>query len=346
MGMNDKQRNHFFDLIKGICILFVIITHYVWLDSERKFFLFPFLVDMAVPIFMIITGRLWSKSIMHKYASPFGGWKIEYLTKKVVGFGIPFLMAFLVEFVAYTIINGFDGTFNLFSMLAGGIGPGSYYFPVLLQLLLIFPIILFVIRKWDYFGLWICFGACFIYEIVKVAYQMNEGCYRLLALRYIFIIAVGVYSAIGKKRIRTRTKVVSFCIGVLFIGLTYYTEYEPKIFTFWTSTCMVSCLYIIPLFSLAYRFGKNLKCWSLEILGKASYSIFLVQMVYYYCADKFVYELVQSKGIRLFINFFVIILVGLLFDYISGRIVKAVNKGLNGLNLRKKLSTIVDKVNA
>lgn len=341
-----QQRNHFFDLTKGISILLVIFTHYAWTDSERMLFLFPFWVDMAVPIFMIITGRLWTNSIMNKYESPFGGWSLDYLIKKIVVFSIPFLIAFFVEFVAYTIFYGLDGTFNFFTVLAGGIGPGSYYFPVLLQLLLVFPIILYIIRKWDYFGLWMCFGVCFIYEVVKVAYQMNEECYRLLALRYIFIIAVGVYSAIGKKRILMRTKVMALGVGALFIVLTYYTEYKPRIFTLWTSTCMVSCLYIIPLFSLMYRFGKNLKCWFLEMLGKASYSIFLVQMVYYYCADQFVYELVESKGIRLTINFFVIILVGLLFDYISGKIVRAVNKGLNGLGLRKKISTMVDKINA
>lgn len=50
--------NKTIDFIKGICILFIIITHFIWDDNERLRYLFPFYIDMAVPIFMIISGYL------------------------------------------------------------------------------------------------------------------------------------------------------------------------------------------------------------------------------------------------------------------------------------------------
>ena len=50
------KRNQFIDVLKGICIIFVIITHYNWSNAARLKYFFPFWIDMAVPIFMIISG--------------------------------------------------------------------------------------------------------------------------------------------------------------------------------------------------------------------------------------------------------------------------------------------------
>lgn len=61
-----NERCHSIDFIKGICIILVIISHYRWTDYERLRWMFPFWVDMAVPIFMVITGYLHSKSFQKK----------------------------------------------------------------------------------------------------------------------------------------------------------------------------------------------------------------------------------------------------------------------------------------
>lgn len=339
------KRNHFFDVLKGIAIILVIITHYWWSDYERQFFLFPFLIDMAVPVFMLITGRFWALSIISKYDNPWGGWRLNYLSKKILSFGVPFLFAFLVEFIAYTIFYGLDGTFSLYTLLRGGNGPGSYYFPVLIQLLFIFPLILYVIDKWDYFGLWICFIANFLYEFVIAAYQMNEECYRLLVFRYIFVIAAGIYHAIGKKKIPLKTKLIAFLFGVAFIVLTYYYEYQLSMFNYWTTTCLISCLYIIPIFSFFCRVGKSVKIGFLELIGRASYSIFLVQMVYFYCLDNFVYEIVQSTFMRLLINCTIIIIAGLIFNFMTGIAVRKIDEVLRKVDLDKKLLSIVNVMN-
>lgn len=36
-----KNRNRFIGLIKGICILFVVITHFEWSEKERLLPVFP-----------------------------------------------------------------------------------------------------------------------------------------------------------------------------------------------------------------------------------------------------------------------------------------------------------------
>ena len=77
--------------------------------------------------------------------------------------------------------------------LCGGWGPGSYYYPLMIQFVFVFPIIYFVIKENSRRGLVICLVVNILYEILKWAYEMNIECYRLLLFRYIFIIAFGCY---------------------------------------------------------------------------------------------------------------------------------------------------------
>lgn len=45
MAANNRYRS--LDVLKGVSILFVVITHYAWSAEERLRFLFPFFIDMA-----------------------------------------------------------------------------------------------------------------------------------------------------------------------------------------------------------------------------------------------------------------------------------------------------------
>lgn len=49
-----KKRIDFLDYLKAICVIMVIITHYDWGDKDSPFF--TMLINMAVPVFMIISG--------------------------------------------------------------------------------------------------------------------------------------------------------------------------------------------------------------------------------------------------------------------------------------------------
>lgn len=63
------KRNKQLDIIKGICIIFVIVTHFAWTTNERLKYGFPFWIDMAVPIFMVITGYVSAASYEKKKLS-------------------------------------------------------------------------------------------------------------------------------------------------------------------------------------------------------------------------------------------------------------------------------------
>ena len=67
MGWDGTERNYAADILKGIGIVFVVITHFSWSSTERRIYLFPFWIDMAVPVFMIISGFAHSASFEKRH---------------------------------------------------------------------------------------------------------------------------------------------------------------------------------------------------------------------------------------------------------------------------------------
>lgn len=61
--MADNKRNALLDILKGLCILFIIVTHAGWSDQQILNMLFPFWIGQAVPVFMMISGYLYTKSL-------------------------------------------------------------------------------------------------------------------------------------------------------------------------------------------------------------------------------------------------------------------------------------------
>lgn len=67
MRWDGTERNYAADILKGIGIVFVVITHFSWSSTERRIYLFPFWIDMAVPVFMIISGFAHSASFEKRH---------------------------------------------------------------------------------------------------------------------------------------------------------------------------------------------------------------------------------------------------------------------------------------
>ena len=61
-----NNRNHTIDVIKGIAIISVLINHLGLKDHWRELFGYNYHVQLAVPVFMIITGFTYSLSLNNK----------------------------------------------------------------------------------------------------------------------------------------------------------------------------------------------------------------------------------------------------------------------------------------
>lgn len=93
----ETKRFNLLDIIKGLMIIFIIIAHFgfAYPDDYMKYGFF-YWIDMAVPVFMIITGYL-SAFKMEKQNSLIQAYSIESIIKKSLRFLIPWLPVVLAE---------------------------------------------------------------------------------------------------------------------------------------------------------------------------------------------------------------------------------------------------------
>ena len=280
MATENIERNHAIDLIKGVCIVFVIVTHAQWSTEERQVYLFPYWIDMAVPVFMIISGYVNSLSYQRKRISSFGdAYSLKNIFSSMIRYSIPVGITLLIE-LAFIVI--YKETVDVIPFcLRGGDGPGSYYYPIMVQFIFVFPIIYFIIQKYDVCGFIICGFINCIYEILQTAYGMNVDCYRLLFFRYIFAASFGCFLVLKKGTVKKIYKILLFFIGFIFITAVGYWNYTPHTVSKWIGTSWIASMYIMPLFPFALK-KLNKRCIFLEIMGKASFNIFLAQIVYYW----------------------------------------------------------------
>ena len=319
------KRNNFLDVLKGICILLVILTHFDWVEAERLQYLFPYWMNPAVPVFMIISGYLFTASFQKKGVDSFKkAYELKGIVDKVIRYTVPLLIIFAIEVPLKMVV--FERMLTIPEILnqfwQGGWGPGSYYYTYMMQFIFVFPIIYLTIRKWDFKGLVICAIANVLYEVIKVPMGMSGDVFRLIVLRYIFAMALGCYFYMGKFKIKKWMAVASFVFGAVFIYAVCYAGYKPMFFYRWSRTSMLAVFYIAP---ITYWLIKNCKweCKPLALIGKASYNVFFVQMVYFHLANR-IFDGVEGNFGGMLTAYTICIVLGILFYKIETPITKKV----------------------
>lgn len=282
---NGTQRIEFLDYLKAICVLMVIITHYDWADKTSPFF--TMLINMAVPVFMIISGYNFAMSNSKKAEGKLEkmyGWNV--IKPKLIRFLVPFFTICLIEIVLLIVNEREIHPGRIF--LLGAYGPGSYYVPIMLQLLVIFPIIYILVDRNAKLGIALAGIANLVFEIAVKAFEIDKYYYRLSIGRYLLLIAFGCYLYLHPEhRVKKYQLWTMFLVGLAYIVAVFGFDKELILFGYWKTTAMPVAFYIFPIVILLFRRfyhsripGKlgNLLTW----MGQASYHIFLIQMVYYH----------------------------------------------------------------
>ena len=280
---------------------------------------------MAVPIFMIISGYVYSKSFeRHNIGTFEAAYSFKSIMQKIIRFTVPFLFAYIIEEAAYIVIGqGVHPIKSIYRFLIGGVGPGAYYFPVMIQFIFYFPVVYFIINKHGEKGFLGCIAINFIYELFQCAYSMNEECYRMLVFRYTLLIAFGCYMAVNQMRINTKMLFIFEATGITYIILFKYIGLDPPITIYWTGTSYLASMYIIPIAFLIMNKTK-LSIKPLEMLGKASYDIFLVQMVWYAFGVSLLYKFIGNSIIQLICCIVICCVGGVVFYYVESRVTKMI----------------------
>ena len=210
-----KKRIDFLDYLKVICVIMVIITHYDWADKDSPFF--TMLINMAVPVFMIISGYNFAMSNRKKTGGNLKkmyAW--EMIKPKLIRFLVPFFTVCLIEIVLLVIEDKHINPPRIF--LLGAYGPGSYYVPIMIQLLVIFPVIYKLVEKNARLGIALSGAANLLFEIGVKIFDMDKYYYRLNIGRYLLLIAFGCYLYLyPEHRVKKYQLISMFLIGLGYI---------------------------------------------------------------------------------------------------------------------------------
>lgn len=326
INLMKKERNSFIDVLKGIMILFVIVLHSSIGDNITDSVWYVYTVAMAVPVFMVISGYTNGLSYQRKGIDNIEkAYGEKELLSKIMVYVVPYTITFIVEWILFRTLQIYQVDllqYGLFAAsmnyLRGTDGMGSYYFPLLIQMIFVFPPIFFVVKRKKMKGLLLCVVCNISFEIIKTAYGLGEITYRLLIFRYLALIGLGCYLAMHEWSNSLPLNGSLFVVGITAQYVLRYTRYEPKILNMWPATSFLACFWIYPVMAiLIQRVHFHFK--PLELIGRASYHIFLVQMVYF-CVS---YRLTEGYGElqALGMNLGICVAIGLLFYILTNGIV-------------------------
>ena len=115
-------------------------------------------------------------------------------------------------------------------------------------------------------------------------------------------------------------------IGTIGIIAWRYCGKEPVILLYWIGTNFVCSMFIIPVFALVIRYLKGLNVPFLGVVGKASYNIFLIQMLFFDIPQEYISAKITSRGLHLLFILSVCVLGGIMFWLVEQRITKKILK--------------------
>ncbi|MBQ8541791.1 MAG: acyltransferase family protein [Clostridia bacterium] len=298
-----KKRVWVIDLIKALCIVLVILTHSAninpaMLDKTGLFYYFA--VNKCVPAFLFISGFV---SAMGSRRTLKSQYKISTLAPKLLRFLIPMLTAFSI-FALLGIVSGtLKGAREAISrLLLFDFGPGSYYAAIMLQFVLLAPLMLRLVDKWNVKGVVIIGAVNVLYELLASFYGMDIAIYRIIMIRYFLVIALGMYFGLNRrKKPNWLCVAVLFVVGFLYIALTATDGYTYKIFTIspWNRSNFLAGLYVAAILYTVIRVfrksgGNSFIGRAVSKVGQSTYHIMYTQMLYFVVRpafDKLVFDM-------------------------------------------------------
>lgn len=271
-------QDDFIDYLKGICIIWIVLTHALSFTCKDHI-LFDFWGCQAVPLFLLIQVFHCCK---HGYKRITDGYKLHKLFRRII---YPFIIIEIAAVILEMALRH-DDYLLLFKafIIQGGLGPGSYYVWIYLELYFLLPVVdHYILRRKNV--MIICLLISIALEVLCSYVHMHPFLYRLLFFRYFFLFYLGYIWA--KKGVNLNFWTISLSIvSLIFIYIFKYTDLnlEPffaksdwKIFH-WITYFYVAFL-LTWLIRKAFEYTPKRTNRIIRICGKQSYNIFLWQML-------------------------------------------------------------------
>lgn len=317
----STNHNKQVDVLKGMAMLCVLITHFRWPEQYRLIPVFPFIIEMAVPLFMVLSGYTWTLSYRKNGDSVLELYSPEHLVKKILRFTIPYIPIIIIEtyFCGEHMGGGILDFVTMF--ITGGSGPGGYYYPVMIQLIFIFPLIYLLIKKLNVGGFILCIIINALYDVLRVFYHIQGDAYRILMFRFIMVIGFGCLLALNQQSQIEK----KFLIGAEIIGgISIVSVHYLNCLSIEYSISFICALFILP---WAYiLLNSNINSKILGLIGKASYNIYLLQMLYYWKVNGYIGKYFSNLWVWFIGGIMICCLVGIFYWIIEKKFTSLVLK--------------------
>lgn len=282
-SFNLKGYDPFLDYLKGVCILFVVLTHAL---PFQEYILFPFWGGQAVPLFLLIQSFHFFKKT--EYPRP----DLKKTWKRIVW---PFLLQNVIAITILTIFSTSSFREIMYHTVeCGGNGPGSYYVWVYLQFVILLPLLGWVYKRYGIKALsGVVLGICVLFEVLCSYINPSPYLYRLLCFRY-FSLPLLAIAWVKHGLLMNKERWVLSIVGIVFLILLFYCKVnlDPVFFNSeWYDHHWICFLYTAFLFAFllfkSYRIAPPSIISILNKFGKYSYDVFLWQMLVFKCFSEF-----------------------------------------------------------
>ena len=272
---NKSGYEPFIDFMKAYAILCVLMGHtFPYLKASG----YSLWYGMQVPLFVLV-------QVFHVLKKDSYSFSVKKIFNRIV---CPFLLIQLIPLGLDLFRYGYSNNLIINCIIRGGYGPGAYYPWIYIQI----AVLLVYVKPWFDKGsiikklivaLLICEGL----EILSSLMGIPDWLYRLLSIRYFFLIYLGWLWIKEGIVINVKTITLSLLSMVAIIYFDYYyTPTEPWFFDtawrchrwpcyFYVSTLLCGILYWI----YNKTKGNSIIRYATKMLAKSSYEIFLIQMV-------------------------------------------------------------------
>lgn len=318
ISFNKSGYDPFIDFLKAYAIIMVVFTHCIP-TSVHNHLLGCLWIDVQVPLFLLI-------QVFHAYKKERAPEvNMKKMATRIV---LPFAFIQIVIFVILALFSKED-IYKLLNtcVLGGGYGPGSYYFWVYIQYAFLLRWAYPFLERHNVKTLAIVFIIISILiDMICSIIHMPEQLYRLLALRYVFLILLGylwVKQGIVLNKLTIALAVCSI-LATLFFSYTNF-DLEPLFFTTgwkthrWLCYYFIATLFIVVLKRIYNKVSKHRIFDNIiREIGKCSYDIYLFQMAVFTLFTSNRLAFIENNHIRIMLwmvmAFFVSIVGGVVLN--------------------------------
>jgi hypothetical protein len=269
-----KEEGRFWqiDFLKVFAMLLVIMDHSTT-HAELHAIGSPFWERIAIPIFMIVLGFNWAKSLQKKkglsYRKLFS-WK-NYWQNKIVRFLFPYSIIYGLSILMFFFIDTpqniayYNNPLLRYILFMFVWGPGNWFIPTLLLTVLVFPLVFMIFDKIPIVGLILSFGVevgwqFLINKSIDAYLASSSPTYNGYILLYFSLICTPfvLMSAIGmgiwlsqNHRLFSPRNIIIWLLAIFSVFYIYLYTFPPALFLLsktW-SLKLVNFMYVLRVWS-------------------------------------------------------------------------------------------------